>query len=1065
MSQMKRLPRKNKVKKITLTVQYIIFAKTILLSVGLANAASLSWKNVDGDWATGTNWNTNSKPTAVDEVNINRPGKTATISGGDETIHSFRMTSGNLILDGGNLETTGKAFWFGNADGQVSTVTVKNGSILKHTGTDEFYVGYHNNGEGILNIESTGTVETVRFSVGPADDGKGTANVSGTLNSNRVTIGAAGVGILNITGGTVNTTGTGTGTVVIIGSYTTGDGLVNVTNNGSWNVTGGMVVGSAGKGQLIIDDGAVSSSAQITVGNSDGGNGTIVVNNNGILASDTAQIGNAQGSVGTVNIDGGSWTIQNYIRVGNDGEGTLTIDNGGTLTSKTIIVGNGTTGNGALNLNNGTIEASRILQGSGAGSFTIDGGTIKATASSNSTIEGFNEVTIGTNGATIDSNGFSVTSKSAFAGNGELIKNGAGTLTLAAASNNFSGNTTVNEGVLNLTVANAIANSATVHFKNSSRLTAYADQQFKDLQMDVGTLGINMNGYNLTLNKGELGSVISNANTVTKNTTDTLNLNIANVLAGATTVDLTAGNIESNYNQTVNNLISHAGTRFDVTNANTLTVNGLLTGTGTLAGGQVVLGNNAIVATGHNTIGTLNIDGDLVFQAGSRYQVETHPTNTAHSDFIQVTGTADLTGGTVHHIGLNGNYLPIGEWKILEADSGLNGTQFAGLDQTYLFLDAQLIYGSDGGLSEWVKLQLTRNDVALTDYAYTPNQRATASGINSLKGTNNTIYNKVLGLSTQTNIADVYDQLSGEIHASLHGVLLDYDRSFSRAMLQRLTQKSYREGYPLWITVDGYNSNANRGEDYNTARTKMNTTGFTIGGETMLNDWVVGSALRYGNSDLNVNKRHSSADIDSYSLGVYGARSFGQWQLNLGGSYSWHEVDTKRRIIEPSLAQTLKSDYSVQSLQLFSELGYRISLTDKTAIEPYVGIAWNQSRSSGFHERGLDAALKARKVTNENITSTVGSRFQLQVAGKASLELDLNWQHLYGDNTPDTRLSFYVSERFTINGAPMSRNALGVRAGAILNVAPKTNLRVGYDGLYGAATESHGGYLTLEYTF
>lgn len=1060
---MKKPLTKKKVNKITFYIQYILFSEMVLIAAGIAQAATVNWKNVDGDWANGANWSTNSKPAADDQVYITRPGKTVTLTS-NESIHSIRITSGNLTLDGGDLQTTGKAVWFGSAAGETSTVTVKNGSTWTHTGTDEFYVGYHNDGEGILNIESTGTVNAGRFSVGSANDGQGTANVSGTLNTDRVTIGSAGKGTLNIDGGTVNT-GTGVTTPVSIGSTATGKGEVNVTNGGNWSVTGGMTIGGSGNGKLLVDNGQVNSTGLVTIGNNNGGSGSVVVNSNGIFTSDTAQLGNYHGSVGTVDINGGSWTVQNYIRVGNYGEGRLTIDNGGTVTGKNIVVGNSSTGEGILNLNNGTIEANRIYQGTGSGSFTIDGGTVKATANASRFIDGFNEVTIGSNGATIDSNGFNVTSTSAFSGTGDLTKKGTGTLTLANASSNFTGNTIVNGGGLNLTVADAIANSATVHLKNNSSLTAYADQQFQDLRMDVGTSGINMNGYHLTLNKGELGAVVRNANTVTKNTTDTLNLNIADVLAGATTVDLTAGNIESNYNQTINNLISHTGTRFDVGNANTLTINNRLIGTGTLAGQQVVLGHNAVVSTGHNTIGILNIEGDLVFQAGARYEVETNPTNTTDSDFIRVTGTADLTGGTVHHIGLNGNYLPIGEWKILEADNGLNGTQFAGLDQTYLFLDGQLIYGSDGGLSEWVKLQLTRNDVALTDYAYTPNQIATATGINGLKGTNNTLYNKVLGLSTQTNIADVYDQLSGEIHASLHGALLDYDRGFSRAMLQRLTHKGARQGYPLWLTVDSYNNNANRGKGYNTARSKMNTTGFTIGGETMLNKWVVGSALRYGNSDLKVNKRHSSADIDSYSLGVYAARAFGQWQLNLGGLYSWHEVDTERRIVEPSLAQILKSNYSVQSLQLFSELGYRIQLTDKTTVEPYLGVAWNQSRSKGFHEKGLDAALKARKVTNENVTSTVGTRFQLQTAGKVSLELDLNWQHLYGDKTPDTRLSFYGSNRFTINGAPVSRNALGTRLGALVTIAPKTNLRVGYDGLYGGATESHGGYLTLEYTF
>src|SRR3546814_2031371 len=78
------------------------------------------------------------------------------------------------------------------------------------------------------------------------------------------------------------------------------------------------------------------------------------------------------------------------------------------------------------------------------------------------------------------------------------------------------------------------------------------------------------------------------------------------------------------------------------------------------------------------------------------------------ADAIIVTGVATL-GGTVAHIGANGNYRPSSTYVILLAEGGVEG-RFDAVTSTYAFLTPTLRYGHDS-----VRLRLDRNDVRFSD--------------------------------------------------------------------------------------------------------------------------------------------------------------------------------------------------------------------------------------------------------------------------------------------------------------------------------------------------------------
>src|SRR5690606_32862101 len=176
-------------------------------------------------------------------------------------------------------------------------------------------------------------------------------------------------------------------------------------------------------------------------------------------------------------------------------------------------------------------------------------------------------------------------------------------------------------------------------------------------------------------------------------------------------------------------------------------------------------------------IGTLHVAGDFTFAAGSVYAVEVDPEGT-ESDLIHATGTAHLNDASVIHIGEVGSYRPTATYTIVTADAGLDGT-FGSVSSDFAFLDPTLSYDANN-----VYLQLIRNDIAFCMAGLTANQCATGTGVETT-GPGNPVYNVVVGLSA-AEAAAAFDRLSGEVHASLKGMLIEDSRFVRDAATERL---------------------------------------------------------------------------------------------------------------------------------------------------------------------------------------------------------------------------------------------------------------------------------------
>jgi len=478
-------------------------------------------------------------------------------------------------------------------------------------------------------------------------------------------------------------------------------------------------------------------------------------------------------------------------------------------------------------------------------------------------------------------------------------------------------------------------------------------------------------------------------------------------------------------------------------------LNGRLGGTGTVGETRV----EGTLAAG-NSIGTLTVDGDLTFDTTAIFQVEVDALGNA--DLVDVTGAAFL-GGQVMTLASGGDYAASTEYTILQAAGGINGT-FDGITSNLIFLDAALAYNAND-----VRLTMTRNGNTFGSIANTRNQLATGEAVEGL-GAGNTIYDRVLTLSANDARAG-FDQLSGEVHASLKGVLLTNDTALSQTMGDRVNGAFAALGLPADAqsgTGAWMSGNANFGRldgDGNAADTSYSAGNLFVGADARFNqDWLFGVAVGYGHTGLS-DGRGSDASADNVHVGAYGGGAVGNVTLKFGAGYTHHDIETDRTVTVPSLGQTLSADYAGGTGQVFGEIGHKFEFDSGLIIEPFVNFTHASLYTGSYAETGGSAALAG----GSDYAST--SQFTLGLRGEASFALGemqarasgmVGWQHALGEVDLTATHAFAGGSGFTVAGSTMGRDLALIQAGIDLKVSENVNLGVTYDGQFGADLIDNG---------
>lgn len=490
----------------------------------------------------------------------------------------------------------------------------------------------------------------------------------------------------------------------------------------------------------------------------------------------------------------------------------------------------------------------------------------------------------------------------------------------------------------------------------------------------------------------------------------------------------------------------------------TVGVDGTLGGRGRLGPTQVY----GRLAPG-NSIGTLTVVGDYTQHAGSILEVEVDAAG--NSDRVDVQGNADLRGGEIHLLGLSGGVLGR-EYTFMTVTGAIGGPGFAGVRDDFLFADLRLVPAGAG-----FRLAVDRNATSFAALGDTRNQRDAAQAIEAL-GAGAAPYEALIGLQDAAQAPGLYDQFSGELHASARS-MVHADAGMVRAgVLGRLsmpggdghtTASQSGAGSGLWghaMTAWGRYDGSGVSQD-----TSRFGSGFMIGRDI---EWArgldVGVAVGYTRSRVRA-ELHNEATLDGYHVMAYGAAGSGPWRLRGGVGHSWFTVDTRRDIDAGGLGrQTAR--YGAWATQVFAEGGYALPV-GPAVVEPYVGVSQVWQGAEGFTEEGA-SPLSGRSGRDAFTESVLGARGYWQIdtpSGDLRLMAGLAWQHAYGGLSPRARLAHAGGADYELSGVPRARDALRVELKAALAHTRRARLELGYLGAIGGGVQEHGLRLQASYRF
>ncbi|NBM13456.1 autotransporter domain-containing protein [Proteus sp. G2661] len=481
---------------------------------------------------------------------------------------------------------------------------------------------------------------------------------------------------------------------------------------------------------------------------------------------------------------------------------------------------------------------------------------------------------------------------------------------------------------------------------------------------------------------------------------------------------------------------------------------------GTLAGkgkiNKLEVNSGGIVAPGHS-IGTLNIDDTVIFNAGSHYLVEVN--SQGDSDKIVSLGTAILNGGTVN-VSLENNRnlltkdnvqsLYNTKYTILMADKGISG-KFADVNPNYLFVGTTLSYDQNA-----VILNVGRNNTAFSSLAKTKNQASIANAIDALPS-GHPVYESIVGMDLKNDVHYAFNELTGQIHADVLSNQLNSSRQIKETLLSQVKNAETLNGEKetadnksnVWAkTLYNWDDNSSDG---NANNYDASTYGVLLGADQHFNNDKMLLGIATGFTKTSLSGYNSHANSENYHLSFYSGYDFNHIKLRAGVSNTFHRVHTSKTVNYIAQSDKNKANYNGNTSQIFIEVAYPITLSD-TQLEPFVNLEYVKTKNAAINEQGDRAALQAHSQSLDSTTSITGLRLnnKLKINNKFNISLygELGWLHQYNDVERGINLRFTDTQpTFTANSVDTARDALVVKAGTTIQINEISKLSIGYSGL------------------
>jgi len=267
--------------------------------------------------------------------------------------------------------------------------------------------------------------------------------------------------------------------------------------------------------------------------------------------------------------------------------------------------------------------------------------------------------------------------------------------------------------------------------------------------------------------------------------------------------------------------------------------------------------------------------------------------------------------------------------------------------------------------------------------------------------------------------------------------------------------------YGGWADLDGGGQTADVSESLG---------GIISGADIRIDNWLVGAALGYSQSNADVAGLGTSFQVDSLLLALYAGTNAGPLNLRLGASYAFNQIDADRTIAYPGSFQQASAEYNGGTAQAFAEVGYGFAV-QKLALEPFAGLAFVNVSTDGFTETGATAGLSGASTSSGIGYSSLGIRAATDLALSGGMVLQprasLAWQYAFGDITPETQLAFISAPgaAFTVGGVPLAENTALVELGADLLIHPQARIGLSYVGQFAEDVNDNALQANLSWSF
>jgi autotransporter-associated beta strand protein len=659
-------------------------------------------------------------------------------------------------------------------------------------------------------------------------------------------------------------------------------------------------------------------------------------------------------------------------------------------------------------------------------------------------------------GATIKAGGIGILAGS---DTGTVTINNLGTVSGANAAN-FIGTMNVGNGGTSGTIIGNVLDRGTLNFNRSDAVT------YSGIISDTGRVQQNGSGM-LTL---------SGLNTYT---------GLTNVNAGTLSVN---GSIASSSLTTVN-----AG--------------GTLGGNGTVGNTTI---NGGTLAPG-NSIGTLSVQGNLVFTAAASYMVEVSPSN---ADRTNVTGTATLGGATVKASFAAGTYVAK-QYTILNATGGVSGTfntlantdlpanfkSSLSYDSNNAYLNLALIFvPPPSGLN--VNQQNAANAIVgfFNSNAGIPLVFGglTSAGLTQISGematgTQQTTFDAMgqfMGVLTDPFIAGRGDPVSGgasapqfaeesggaNVYASDGKPRSKSERDAYAAVYRKapIAADPFTQRWSVWAAGYGGSQTTDGNAVLGSNNTRSSIGGVAVGADYRFSPTTIGGfALAGGATNFSVNGLGSGRS-DLFQAGAFVRHNVGAAYLTGALAYGWQDITTDRTV---TIAGTdlLRARFNANAFSGRAEAGYRFATPwlGGIGLTPYAAgqfvtfdlPAYAEQAIAGANTFALSYASKTVTDTRSEFGLRSDKSFAMQ-NGIFTLRGRAAWAHDFNiDRSITPTFQTLPGASFVVNGAAPAHDAALVTASAEMKWLNGFSLAGTFEGEFSNVTMSYAGKGVVRYAW